>query len=329
LAAALLLIASAAQAGSAIPASHAPHDLWTISSRGCGSPGCEVVPRLSYWHFDAGSCRWLPASHDEFIATAGPDMPTCFFVHGNRISHSMAFYVGWQAYQGLAQQWPADRPLRFVIWSWPSTQIRGQLKDIRYKAYVSDAHGWHLAWLLDQMNPATQASLVGYSYGSRLVTDALHILGGGQVVGRSLPGLVHPEPSHHRAILMAGALDAYSLAPRGRNCLALAQVDEVLVLVNPCDSVLQHYPKLPGILRQGPPAMGYVGATGLRYAGPDAAKVQQWGITHLVGDQHDYNRYLNSPTIMARVRDSTILTGTGVAELPVAAAKQSEEDLGE
>jgi hypothetical protein len=112
-------------------------EVWAISSR-----QADCAPRgswgLQYWK------HWHAASADEFLASDVPGMPTCFFVHGNRISHAESFYVGWQAYSGLDRQTPPDRSFRFVIWSWPATQIQGQLRDVRAKAYASD---WPARWI--------------------------------------------------------------------------------------------------------------------------------------------------------------------------------------
>ena len=46
---------------------------------------------------------------------------------------------------------------------------------------------------------------------------------------------------------MAGALDNSSLAPRGRNGRAISQVERMLIMINPRDSVLNHYPLLGGL----------------------------------------------------------------------------------
>jgi hypothetical protein len=190
---------------------------------------------------------------------------------------------------------------RLVIWSWPSTQIDGPLQDVRYKACVSETHAWHLARLLNQIRPDAPISLIGYSYGARLVSGSLHLLGGGELAGRVLD---HASPRCPlRAVLLAGALDSHALLPRGRYHAALSQVDHMLVLVNSRDPVLHHYPLLAGLFHKSPPALGY---TGLFTAplGPAEVKVAQWNVSHFIGKDHDWRRYFANPAIVAQLRDA-------------------------
>jgi hypothetical protein len=280
------------------PLAPALDEVWTISSRqvGCGEDDCS---RLSYWRFCHETHEWLPSSHEAFLASDDPLTPSCFFVHGNRVGHGEAFDIGWRAYQRLRAQAPPARRFRFVIWSWPSTRIQGQIKDVRTKARQSEAHAYYLAWLLDQIDPRTPVSLVGYSYGARLVAGSLHILGGGTSAGRTLATRVHPDRSPVRAVLLAGALDSNALLPRARNGLALTQVERMLVLTNPADEVLKYYRLLYG-LGSKIQALGAAGAAGLSSLGTPG-KVVHWNVSRLVGPDHDWTRYLYSPAIVSRM----------------------------
>jgi hypothetical protein len=274
--------------------------VWTISSRQtpCGDAD---APRLSYWRLHPQSNEWTPSTHEAFLAADDPAVPSCFFVHGNRVSHGESFDIGWRAYKRFRAHAPPERRFRFVIWSWPSTRIQGQIKDVRVKARQSEAHAIYLAWLLDQMHPQTQVSLVGYSYGARLIAGSLHILGGGRSAGRGLATRVHPQRLPLRAVLMAGALDSNALLPHARNGLALTQVDRMLVLTNPADEVLKYYRLLYG-LGGKMQALGAAGAAGLRSLG-DRAKVAHWNVSRFVGSDHDWARYLYSPVIVERIDD--------------------------
>lgn len=272
--------------------------IWTISSRNACWTGGELQPRLGYWYFDHVAGCWTPSTLEAFLASDEPGVPTCFFVHGNRVSRNEAFYVGWRAYQRLAAQASPEQPFRFVIWSWPSSRIHGQLKDARAKAYQSDAHAVYLAWLMDQMDPQVPVSLLGYSYGARLITGSLHILGGGRLIGRALPARLHPDRLPARVVLMAGALDNYSLKPYARNGLALTQVERMLVMTNPADEVLRYYRLLYG-LHGRTQALGYTGAAGLGLLGSSQSKVTHWNVARYVGPDHELNRYLYSPSVIA------------------------------
>jgi hypothetical protein len=211
-----------------------------------------------------------------------------------------------------------------VIWSWPSTQIDGPLKDVRYKAGVSDRHAWHLAWLVDQMHPDVPISVVGYSYGARLIGGALHLLGGGHLVGYELAHRRHPARLPLRAVLLAGALDSHALLPHGRNHRALSQVEKVLVTVNSRDPVLHHYPLLPGLFQKGPPALGYTGFYAASL-GHERGKITQWNVSVYVGKDHDWQRYLYSPAILARLRHCALLP-EGVTHLAPRDESPAEAD---
>jgi hypothetical protein len=221
-------------------------------------------------------------------------------VHGNRIRHEEALRDGLQAYKQLSACM-RDQPLRFVIWSWPSTQVPRPLNDVRLKACVSDAHARHLAWLVDQMPAESCVSLIGYSFGARLVGGALHLLGGGSLAGHALAHRSSSQRVPLRAVLLAGALDGHSLLPHGRNSRAVSQVDRMLVTVNCKDAVLHHYPLLGGLLSNGPPALGYAGFF-TESLGADGYKVVQWNVNSYVGQDHNWRRYLGSPAILSRLQ---------------------------
>lgn len=304
----MLIVLLAGRAGQALQPAAADKNVsstlrqvWVISSRHSGR--CDSHDAgLHYWRHDDLSGQWAPASHEEFVAADQPGVPTCVYVHGNRISHQEAVCNGWQAYQRIAGQCQADMPLRFVIWSWPSTEIQGQLKDVQYKACVSDSHAWHLAWLIDQLDPQAPTSLIGYSYGSRLIGGCLHLLGGGRLAGHALMGRVHPDRLPVRVVLMAGALDSHSLVPNGRNGRAMTQVERMLVMINPLDPVLFHYPHLGGLFHKGPPALGLTGLS-LASLGHERDKVSLWNVSRYVGSEHDWRRYIYSPRVVSALRE--------------------------
>ena len=76
------------------------------------------------------------------------------------------------------------RRIRFVIFSWPSSKVSGGLlNDVRVKAARTGPAGCQLAWLIDQMPAETPLSLVGFSFGARIITGGLHVLAGGSLGG--------------------------------------------------------------------------------------------------------------------------------------------------
>src|SRR5262249_41356073 len=153
-----------------------------------------------------------------------------FFVHGNWITSSDAFGMGRPVRDALSPSTATPNDA-VVIWSWPSAQdSRRRLADVREKAGRSEAQGRYLAATLDSLSNGGPVSLVGYSFGARLVTSALQYRS--ETTGPTLPV---------SAVLVAAALDDHWLLPGHYQGDALDGVDRLLVLINGQDPVLQRY----------------------------------------------------------------------------------------
>ena len=79
---------------------------------------------------DAGSRRWQPSNLESFLAF-DPSVRTIIFIHGNRITPSDAKNEGLAVYRRLMNYGGDGERIRFVIWSWPSAQVGGPLRDVR------------------------------------------------------------------------------------------------------------------------------------------------------------------------------------------------------
>lgn len=277
-------------------------EVWLVSTRSAPRSGrLTSTDKIRYWHFQADN-RWLPADGNDLLDDDRP-VPTTVFIHGNRTSADAALRSGWCVYRQMRRE-AADRPFRLVIWSWPSERIRGRIrKDVCVKASYSDVQAYYLADCLCRVKAEVPVSLVGYSFGARVITGALHLLAGGQVAGRRIPqpdSQQHP-PSSIRAVLVAAALDADWLRPGHRNGLALSQVDRMLVVRNRRDPVLKWYPLLCG--RRGPKAMGYCGPTGCQ----NSPKLEVLNLTRSVGRNHDLPSYMGNSALDRRFARYTFL----------------------
>jgi esterase/lipase superfamily enzyme len=124
-----------------------------------------------YRLYQAGA--WRALDDQAFRSAEQPPKTTVFFVHGLAVSASNALSEGWQVYSALAQRAPADLPIRFVIYSWPSDIGRHPLRAARSRHHQADFEGPRLAGLLNQLSPQTPISLVGHSSGARVVAAAL------------------------------------------------------------------------------------------------------------------------------------------------------------
>ena len=248
----------------------------------------------------------MPADAEAFQAADDATQPTVVFIHGNRTDADEAVWKAWYAYESIRAETNCQ-PFRYVIWSWPAERVyRRNSDDTRLKAAYSDAESYYLAQWLDVLRPDVPVSLIGHSFGPRIITGALHLLGGGEVAGRALPestvaawsaGKRNPV----RAVLLAAAIDADWLAPGGCHGLALPLFDRLLITRNGCDRVLRWYPRLYG--RGGPQAMGFVGPCGVG----DAENVHVVDVGCTVGKMHDWRCYCSASNVRSRWLQYTFL----------------------
>jgi hypothetical protein len=295
-------------------------EITVVNVRGaCGSCDPEVLRRTididTYAiHDEAGHRRWMDIDLDSFLAS-DPAVPTIVFVHGNQITASDAMREGVTVYRRLIKYGCDSPKIRFVVFSWPSAKIRGLLKDVRVKAARTGPAGCQLAWLIDQMPAETPVSLIGFSFGARIITGGLHILAGGTLGGSlALHEGAQQERRPMNVVLIAAALHAHWLGEGQCHGLAMTQVDQMLLLNNCRDRAMVFYHWLtPG--RGGPQALGLRGPT--RISSEYAAKIRKRDMSGIVGPQHDLMRYLCAPGPLSQI---WAYTG-GAATSPAVAAK--------
>lgn len=295
---------SLAQAAEGAPLSAAPcttvapchalreHDqVWLISTRGLGCPDGSLAPALRFWRYTGIS--WADATLEDFLAADNPSMPTDFYLHGNFDSADDAVQQGLTIYGRFSAQAPADRPFRFVIWSWPTDRGKHPLQLTRIHAHRADVDAYYLGWLINRIDHRVKIGLIGYSLGARGVTGALHLLGGGQLIGLSLDIDAKAPRQTVRASLLAAAEDCNWLSPGCPNGGAIPFVDKMLLLNNSCDSVLKMYPHMERCSRAD--ALGYVGICGPY----DSQKVVQIDVCCAIGKPHEWSRYFYNDSLVA------------------------------
>jgi hypothetical protein len=306
-----LLLASTAQACAAESARH----VWLISTRGkshCGN--LESPQDLCYRRLDENG-QWLPADAEMFRAADDESAPTVVFIHGNQTDAQEAVTKAWYVYETIRAE--ADgRPFRYVIWSWPAERmIRSHRADVRLKAAYSDADSYYLAEWLDRLRPGVRVSLIGHSFGPRIITGALGLLAGGEVAGRTMPessvaAWKGGKRNALRAVLLAAAVDADWPASESCRGRTLALANDVLITRNACDPVLRHYPKMDG--RGGPQALGAVGPR----CADDAKNVAVLDVSCTVGKTHDWRCYCAAVNLPDVWRHYTFLEDVPARDQP-------------
>lgn len=294
----LLAFAPALQAES-VSGVRIQDEVWEVNVRpaGCSTDEGVLAERLEVRQYvvdESGQCRrWVNTDLSHLAAAAGDGMVTVFYVHGNKVDPSMARDRSLRVYRTLTSYDTDDRPVRYVIFSWPASEVNGLLRDFRVKAIRTRAVGWELAWVLNQMPTDASISLIGYSYGARIIGGAMHVLAGGDLSGASLSSAGQHAPM--RVAFIAAATHSSWFGPNGYHHLAMYQIDRLMMLNNELDPAMRHYDLVEK--NCDPQAMGLCGPTSLVPGARE--RVQCFDCTHCVGKSHDLFDYMSTGSTIA------------------------------
>ena len=281
--------------------------IWMISTRhlGCPCGDKQVEPDFHWLRYDWGS-GWQETNSSAWEEAEQPGMTTVVYVHGNRVAGGEAGQRGLAAYRALLRTAPDSRPIRFVVWSWPSDKLRGPRpkRDARAKAARTPCESFYLACFLSRLDPDTPLSLMGYSFGARIVSGALHLAGGGTLSSLQLPEPWR-RPAHSvRVAILAAAMNNDWWRPSHCHGQTWSAVDRLSLQYNSCDPVLRFYPRLDR--RQRAQALGYTGFCWAASLGDEAWRLEQRNVCCQIGKTHDELAYFASHTVMARVSDALL-----------------------
>ncbi|HEY5311996.1 MAG TPA: hypothetical protein VIK18_05730 [Pirellulales bacterium] len=300
-------VASSAAPREPLPIRPGESQMWLISTRSLPGPGgnCSAEGSLEVYYFPCGGGAML-SSLDEFRATADPQLVDVIVVHGNGVPAPNSVTEGASFCRKLSAC--SGRPMRFVIWSWPSEhQEPLPLSDLRLKLARTNVEAFYLADFVKSLPADRPLCLIGFSFGCRVAAGTLHVLGGGTIDGRSLELAGPPRRSPIRSVMLGAALGHDALLPQNSRGRALSQVDHMLVTVNPRDCVLRYFP----LLREDrSPALGLAGMSG--YADVIGEKITYVEIDQYLGRHHAFKYYLDVPEILELVRGEIRTTGESV-----------------
>jgi hypothetical protein len=272
--------------------------IWLVNTRniGCVDNGLD----WSTSRYDSG--YWKGEDDNVFYSSDNQETLTVIYVHGNRMDAAGAEARGLAIYRELFSG-QTEGKVRFVIWSWPSDQIRGPIKDVRYKAYRSDDEAWLLARFLAPIPEGRRVGLIGFSYGSRIIGGGLHILGGGEMVGRKL----EDKPrANFRVVYWAAAVQNDWLLSGNVHGRAMPLAQNWLNIYSSCDSVLWRFDRVDKC--DCSPAQGYVGLAGGKSSLPadQAEKYEDFDVAQLIGGDHRSEPYFFNDEIIRRTREALL-----------------------
>lgn len=233
-----------------------------------------ATEKIQYWTYEG--THWERVSRWETLSK----LPTTIFIHGNRTDKSQSIQVGYKIYQQLKGMFAED--FQFIIWSWPSDTIPGPRKDARLKVRYCDTQAYYLATYLQLTGDET--TLVGHSFGARIIAGAIQLIAGGEIAGRQLPIRDHRS---RNLVLLAAAIDHHSFNA-GQVYDLVRDCANLVITCNRFDPVLQLYPKMFKPL--GQPAMGL--------KGPTDRGGYVLDLKNVIGRSHALASYLRVPRLL-------------------------------
>ncbi|WP_218934279.1 alpha/beta hydrolase [Rosistilla ulvae] len=239
---------------------HEGDEYWVVNTR-CISSNSRCAnlesPTLKIYRYQQGS----GLQHDRLdglLARVDEDRSylNVIYVHGNRFTSQEAIDRSLNIYRKVKRRCHDETKIRWILWSWPSDPIFNPLTDVRTKATRADTQALYAGWLLQHFPATDRLEMVGYSFGGRIVTGALHTAAGGSIHGRSLSG--PPLRGARIAInLVAPALDRHWLARGSQHGLATENIGSMNLFYNSNDRVLKLYSMVSKYYN--PVALGFAG----------------------------------------------------------------------
>ncbi|WP_145098650.1 hypothetical protein [Rosistilla carotiformis] len=178
------------------------------------------------------------------------------YFHGNRFTAQEAIDRSLRIYRYVNRRCHNQTKIRWILWSWPSDPILNPLTDVRSKADRADTQALYAGRVLQHFPAPDRLEMVGYSFGGRIVTGALHTAAGGAIKGRTLPGqpLLGARIGIH---LVAPALDRHWLGRGQMHGKAVENIGAMNLFYNSRDRVLSLYAMVSKY--HNPTALGFAG----------------------------------------------------------------------
>ncbi|MGH7140612.1 MAG: hypothetical protein ACREHD_33180 [Pirellulales bacterium] len=277
------------------------NQLWLVSCRGVDYQDDDPLAGLTYAVYQPAA-GWTTADRAQFEQGGSPSLATCLLVFGNGYTAADTRSLGLTVYKRLTAGLPVETRVRFVIWSWPSDHAdAGRIKDLRIKAARTTKVAWRLAHWMDEVPSDRRLSLLGTSFGARIVLEALELRGGGQLGHLRMENSSHAAREKANVVLVSAALDNDWLLPGHRLDGAVTQIERLLLVNNTGDSVLKRYHWLYGSRSKA----AALGSTGLRMpwaAGALGERLLQIDAAPIVGRRHGCAPYFESPRLLTAMR---------------------------
>lgn len=291
-------------------------NFWIVSSRRCpqkAGRGC-VGCRFDHFHYTTRGCEFQKSAQ-AFHNWLQPGVPICVIVHGSFVSFDGLMMETRQMARWIRSANPG-RPLQIVYFTWPSDgPFTGLFQlDIAKLGRRSAFNGIYLSQFITTLPKHADISLIGHSHGARMVSAALHLLGGGTVQNFRL---CRPSQCSRklRVVYLAAAFDHHWLNPGERYDRAFCPVEALLNVRNESDLPLLFYPLRRPFSHRALARTGFT-KKDRRKLGDALAKIAELDVTPQVGRRHLWQYYFQKPEIAAAISPYIFFTDRQAVPVP-------------
>ena len=266
----------------------AEQDIWLVDThqapwnRACEAGFAKAV------YYQLVDHRWVRSDAETFFETQSSELPLVMFSPGYTSTMSDTIDVG----MSLVRLYKPEQNCRTVFWNWPAEKIRLRLApDIRDKIAVTAASGDYMAMFLRQLKPESRVCMIGFSFGNRIICDAVERLGDDR-----------PDGMRIHLVLTAAATDQGWLASGSRHGNVPRLAEKILILYNPADCALKFYPLLYSN-GSSPEALGRFGPPIARIAADYRDRIEAVNVQPYLGTRHLTLYHLQTPIFRQRMND--------------------------
>ncbi|MDR1052904.1 MAG: hypothetical protein LBL39_01905 [Planctomycetaceae bacterium] len=250
-------------------------DIWMITTETASWTRAtdSEFEKIVYWHLVSTGSRkvWERSDAATFLATQNPSVPILVFSPGYTSKKSDTVEIG-QKILGLCD---SGKPIRMVFWHWPAEKVTScLLSDIRSKIPVAEANAVYMSMLLKRLKPDSKVCVLGFSFGTRLLGDAVENVGDLKPAGMKI-----------NLIYGGAASDRDWLAKGNRNGNVPQVAHKILVFYNPEDFRLKFYPFLYTNGKE-PAPLGRDGAPMKRIDSEFRDKIEMVNLAPHIGFRH-------------------------------------------
>lgn len=273
------------------------NSFWIVSSRSAPQRIQDVHSwqQLTYYE-SVNTQQVVRRTSQDFVQAMQPGVPVCIMVHGSFIEWDIALQDAFYTYQWLAKA-NGGKPMRMVFYTWPSDGPLTYIPtvDVQRMGRRADHNGVYLSRVIQWMPADSPVSLLGHSHGTRVISSALHLMGGGEIHSKYRCNF-RPHGRRIRTVFAAAAVDHYWLNPNNRFGRALFATESLVNLQNRRDAALGVYPWLKPLSGR---ALARAGFTRIdqRQLGSLNGRIVTMDVTELIQRHHIWPHYYEAPQI--------------------------------